>query len=371
MSKAADLASLASASETALSNRNIVINGAMQISQRATSATGKTSAGYFAVDRNYVTLEDSGTWTITQTADGPSGFANCLRYDCTTADAAVAAAARMMSSMRLEGQSLQQLKKGTSDAEYFTISFWVKSNKTGNYVLGIYDHDTSGGRQVAKLYTINSADTWEYKSITYPPDTSGPLNDDNGLSLQLQFYLAAGTNWTSGTRQEAWASVTAANRAAGQTVQLSDNTANDWSITGVQMEVGTVATPFENLSFGQELALCQRYYEKSYDQGDVPGTGTHYGAIKIGGSNVSATTSYISGGGNTFKVTKRARPTVVVYDPDGGTTNQCQRWTLGVGNYNNQASVSADISETNFLQYSATGNSASGVIYHYTADAEL
>ena len=137
------------------------------------------------------------------------------------------------------------------------------------------------------------------------------------------------------------------------------------------MEVSPVATPFEHRSFGQELALCQRYYEKSYDQGDVPGTGTHYGAIKIGGSNVSATTSYISGGGNTFKVTKRARPTIIIYDPDGGTTNQCQRWQLGVGNYNNQASVSADISETNFLQYSATGNSASGVIYHYTADAEL
>jgi len=262
MSKAAELAKAGETLTNQPSGRkNIVTNGAMQVAQRATSATGKTSAGYYAVDRNYSTIEDSGTWTITQTADGPSGFANCLRYDCTTADAAVAAAARMMASFRLEGQDLQQLKKGTSDAEYFTISFWVKSNKTGNYVLGIYDHDTTDGRQVAKLYTINSADTWEYKSITYPPDTSGPLNDDNGLSLQLQFYLAAGTNWTSGTRQEAWAAVTAANRAAGQAVQLSDNTANDWSITGLQMEVGSQATPFEHRSFGEELALCQRYFQ--------------------------------------------------------------------------------------------------------------
>ena len=261
MSKAAELAKAGETLTNQPSGRkNIVTNGAMQVAQRATSATGKTSAGYYAVDRNYSTIEDSGTWTITQTADGPSGFANCLRYDCTTADAAVAAAARMMASFRLEGQDLQQLKKGTSDAEYFTISFWVKSNKTGNYVLGIYDHDTTDGRQVAKLYTINSADTWEYKSITYPPDTSGPLNDDNGLSLQLQFYLAAGTNWTSGTRQEAWAAVTAANRAAGQAVQLSDNTANDWSITGVQMEIGSQATPFEHRSFGEELLLCQRYF---------------------------------------------------------------------------------------------------------------
>ena len=298
MSKAADLASLASASETALSNRNIVINGAMQISQRATSATGKTSAGYFAVDRNYVTLEDSGTWTITQTADGPSGFANCLRYDCTTADATVAVAARMMSSMRLEGQDLQQLKKGTSDAEYFTISFWVKSNKTGNYVLGVYDHDTSGGRQVAKLYTINSADTWEYKSITYPPDTSGPLSDDNGLSLQLQFYLAAGTNWTSGTRQEAWAAVTAANRAAGQAVQLSDSTDNDWSITGVQMEIGSQATPFEHRSFGEELALSSRYYTDSVRANDK--TAHLVGYVQV------ATVARFG-----FHVPMRASPTIV------------------------------------------------------------
>jgi len=263
MSKAAELAKAGETLTNQPSGRkNIVTNGAMQVAQRGASATGKTSAGYFAVDRNYVTLEDSGTWTITQTADGPSGFANCLRYDCTTADATVAVAARMMSSMRLEGQDLQQLKKGTSDAEYFTISFWVKSNKTGNYVLGVYDHDTSGGRQVAKLYTINSADTWEYKSITYPPDTSGPLSDDNGLSLQLQFYLAAGTNWTSGTRQEAWAAVTAANRAAGQAVQLSDSTDNDWSITGVQMEIGSQATNFEHRSVGEELVSCQRYYQK-------------------------------------------------------------------------------------------------------------
>jgi len=271
MSKAAELAKAGETLTNQPSGRkNIVTNGAMQVAQRGASATGKTSAGYFAVDRNYVTLEDSGTWTITQTADGPSGFANCLRYDCTTADATVAVAARMMSSMRLEGQDLQQLKKGTSDAEYFTISFWVKSNKTGNYVLGVYDHDTSGGRQVAKLYTINSADTWEYKSITYPPDTSGPLSDDNGLSLQLQFYLAAGTNWTSGTRQEAWAAVTAANRAAGQAVQLSDSTDNDWSITGVQMEIGSQATPFEHRSFGEELALCYRYTQRhpSSDSGE-------------------------------------------------------------------------------------------------------
>ena len=371
MSKAADLASLASASETALSNRNIVINGAMQISQRATSVTGIGANGgaYHTLDRIDMFFDaTAGRLTMSQAADGPSGFANCLKLDCTTADASIAAAEVAILQYAFEGQDLQQLKKGTSDAEKVTVSFYVKGNANATYTLELQDNDNS--RHIAQTFNVTT--DWNRIELTFVGDTSDPLDDDNAASLRIQIYLQAGSTYTGGTfTSNTWADITNGNTVKSDQTMFFDSTNRELFLTGLQMEIGTVATPFEHRSFGQDLASCQRYYEKSYDQGDVPGTGTHYGAIKIGGSNVSATTSYISGGGNTFKVTKRARPTVVVYDPDGGTTNQCQRWQLGVGNYNNQASVSADISETNFLQYSATGNSASGVIYHYTADAEL
>jgi len=371
MSKAAELASLASASETALSNRNIAFNGAMQIAQRATSVTGigGNATTLPTVDRFSIFAfgTTAGRLTMTQTADGPSGFANCVKLDCTTADTSIGATEGLIFGQTFEGQDLQQLKKGTSDAEKVTVSFYVKGNAAATYTAEIRDQDNT--RFNSQEFSVTT--DWNRITLTYVGDTTGAFGDDNGLSMYLFIWLHAGSNFTGGTHTNNVWHTTENQRIGDNQTSFFDATSRTFFITGVQMEVSPVATPFEHRSFGQELALCQRYYEKSYDQGDVPGTGTHYGAIKIGGSNVSATTSYISGGGNTFKVTKRARPTVVVYDPDGGTTNQCQRWQLGVGNYNNQASVSADISETNFLQYSATGNSASGVIYHYTADAEL
>ena len=370
MSKAADLARTASASETALSNRNLIINGAMQIAQRSASVTGITGNGYHTLDRWRTAVNAMGTWTQTQSTDVPTGagFATSLKMDCTTADGSPAATDQVQVQLRFEGENLQQFKYGTSSAESITLSFWVKATKTGLNVVSLYQDD--GAKQISGAYTIGTSNTWEYKTITFVGNTVNAIANDNTRGIQCGWYLGAGSNRTSGTLRTTWTAYATADESPGQ-VNHGDSTSNDWLITGVQLEVGTVATPFEHRSFGQELSLCQRYYEKSYDQGDVPGTNTHYGAVKIGGNRETMTSSYLSGGGNTFKVTKRARPTVVVYDPNGGTTNQCQRWTLGVGNYNNQASVSADISETNFLQYSATGNSASGVIYHYTADAEL
>tara|TARA_R110002073_G_scaffold2201_3_gene15232 strand:- start:818 stop:2014 length:1197 start_codon:yes stop_codon:yes gene_type:complete len=348
---------------------NLVINGAMQISQRATSVTGlgANQSTCQTLDRWKFYSASNGRLTMSQTADGPSGFANCIKLDCTTADTSIAASEYLFLAYNVEGQDVQQIKKGTSDAELITVSFYVKANAAFTFGVELYDLDNN--RQITKLFATTTG--WVKHSITFPADTTGAFGDDNAASLALSFWLHAGSDRTSGTlNTSAWASNVNANRVPG-IGSFYSSTDNEFFITGVQMEVGTVATPFDHRSYGQELALCQRYYEKTYDQGDFPGTATMFGAIKIGGSNVSATTSYISGGGNTFKVTKRARPTLVVYDPDGGTTNQCQRWQLGVGNYNNQASVSADISQTNFLQYSAGGNSASGVIYHYTADAEL
>jgi hypothetical protein len=239
--------------------RNIIINGDMSIAQRSTSASSITSSGYHALDRHRLAISSLGTWTISQDTDVPSaqGFAKSMKFDCTTADASPSAGDVMWVQHRIEGQNLQYLKKGTASAESLTLSFWVKSNKTGTYIAELEDTDNS--RHIAKSYTINSASTWEKKTITFAGDTTGTLTNDNNTSLELHFYLGAGTDYTSGTLATSWASNTDANRAVGQ-VNLADNTANEWYITGVQLEAGTTASDFEFLPHDVNKNRCLRYY---------------------------------------------------------------------------------------------------------------
>ena len=238
--------------------RNLIINGAMQVAQRGTSTSSYTSDGYSVCDRWMYRVSSLGTWTISKdTSVVPSGFGSSTKWQCTTADASPAAGDTLTFSQRLEGQDLQQLKKGLASAEQVTLSFWVRSSKTGTYIVELYDADNT--RHISKSYTIDSADTWEYKTITYAGDTTGQLANDNGRSLDVNFWLGSGTNFTSGTLATSWASVTNANRAVGQ-VNLGDSASNNWYITGIQLEVGSVATPFERRSYGEELTACQRYY---------------------------------------------------------------------------------------------------------------
>lgn len=180
-----------------------------------------------------------------------------MKFDCTTADASPSASDVMWVQHRIEGQNLQYLKKGTASAESLTLSFWVKSNKTGTYIAELEDTDNS--RHIAKSYTISSSDTWEKKTITFAGDTTGTLTNDNNTSLELHLYLGAGTNYTSGTLATSWSSNTDANRAVGQ-VNLADSTSNEWYITGVQLEAGTTASEFEFLPFEANLRRCLRYH---------------------------------------------------------------------------------------------------------------
>ena len=245
-----------------LSHRNVIINGDAKISQRATSQGSITSGGYYTVDRWYVTMDTAGTWTMYQDADVPSGygFSKSVSLDVNTANTSLSAGSRAMLSYRLEGQDVQRFCKGTANAKKYALSFWVKCGKTGTYVLELFDHDNS--RHICKTYTISSANTWEQKKLIFDNETSNPFGNDNGKSLELQFYLAAGSNFTSGTLATSWASNTNANRAVGQ-VNVADSTSNKYFLTGVQLEVGSVATPFEHRSFADELKRCQRYYYKS------------------------------------------------------------------------------------------------------------
>ena len=242
-------------------HRNLVINGDMQIAQRATSVASITAGGYNTADRWQSVITTQGTWTQSVENDAPtgSGFAKSLKMLCTTADASPAAGDLVQITQRIEGQNIQQVKKGTSAAEQITVSFWVKSNVTGTYIVELYDLDNT--RSVSKSYTINASATWEKETITFPADTTGAFDNDNAGSLRLNFWLGSGTDYTSGTLATTWVATTNANRAVGQT-NLASATNNYWQITGIQLEVGDTATPFEFLPADVELAACQRYYTK-------------------------------------------------------------------------------------------------------------
>lgn len=247
--------------------RNIVINGDMQLAQRATSSSSITTSGYYTVDRFQTALSSLGTWTQSQSTDVPTGqgFATSLKMDCTTADASPSAGDFMVLGQYFEGQNLQYLKKGTANALPLTASFWVKSTKTGTFICELLDGDNS--RTISKSYTVSVSNTWEFKTVTFPGDTSGALDNNNERSLDLNFWLGAGSTYSSGTLQTTWGARVDANRAVGQ-VNIADNTANDFLITGVQLEAGEQASGFEFMPFDIDLMRCQRYYYNHISQID-------------------------------------------------------------------------------------------------------
>jgi hypothetical protein len=240
--------------------RNLIINGDMSLAQRGTSFSSISSGnGTYPVDRFRNNMSGAGTWTISQSTTVPTGqgFATSVKYDCTTADGSLAAGDFLIFQQIVEAQNLQYLKFGTSSAQSLTLSFWVRSNKTGTYIAEFYIADT--GRSFSKSYTIDSADTWEKKTITFPGDTGGAINNDNGTGLELNFWLAAGSTYSSGSLQTSWGTRVNANMAAGQ-VNLADSTSNEWYVTGIQLEAGSVASDFEFLPVDVNLQRCQRYY---------------------------------------------------------------------------------------------------------------
>ena len=256
-SKARQLAQSASAPE---GRKNLLINGDMRVAQRSTSVTGQTAASLFGtVDRFASQIFGPTSYDQAQVTDSPDGFTHSFKV--TTNDAFSASASNYVIPFdyRFEGQDLQHLAYGTSSAKTFTLSFHIKSTKTGTYVVEAFLVATdSTVRRQAHSYTISSANTWEKKTITFSGDTAKDIADNNLHSFGLFWWVAGGTTFTSGTLATSWENATQANRAVGVASSLSDD--DSWQITGVQMEVGSVATEFEHRSLGQELALCKRYY---------------------------------------------------------------------------------------------------------------
>ena len=343
--------------------RNILINGDMSIAQRGTSQASITSSGYYTIDRFQFEPSSLGTWTMSQSTTVPSGqgFAKSLKLDCTTADGSPASGDLLALNQRIEGQNLQYLKKGTSSAESTTLSFWVRSNKTGTYICELHDLDNS--RQISKSYTISSADTWEKKIITFVGDTSGALDNDNASSFYVRWYLAVGSNFSSGTLSTSWTSTTNANRAVGQ-VNLADSTSNEWYITGVQLEAGTTASDFEFLPVDVNLKRCQRYFYTTYDAGTAPGTQSNDDVPQV---FAPATNSYF-GFIIYYSSPMRDAPTIVIYNPNTGATGS------GTTDGNADKSMNTFKISEKMVHVAANNTSISSsasIKCHITADAEL
>jgi len=244
------------------SAKPIIINGDMQVAQRATSVTGITASGFHTVDRMNLAISSFGTWTQTQDTTVPTakGFTKSLKMDCTTAETSPSAGDYLAFQAKIEAQDLQMLKYGTSSAEALTLKFYVRSPKTGTHIVHFYSPD--GNRHISKAYTISSADTFQEVIINIPGDTGGTINNDNGLGFNIEWYFGAGSSSTSGTLATSWAGYTQANVAVGQ-VNCADSTDNNFFITGIQLEVGDFdansIAPFQHESFGDSLLRCQRY----------------------------------------------------------------------------------------------------------------
>jgi len=249
----------------------LMINGSMEVAQRGTSTASITGGGFYTADRFGTNNSGAfiGTWTQTQESlsSGDAfndGFAKSLKMDNTTANGSPAANSQCRIDYNFEGQDLQLLKHGTASAEKTTLSFWIKATKTGTNIVKMYKPDADRSCSIA--YTVSTTDTWEYKVLNFPADTSGAvIANDNTTGIQMSFGIAMGSSYTSGTLATTWAADASANAFVGQ-VNNADSTSNNWEITGVQLEVGeyTSATlpPFQHESFGDNLAKCQRYFVK-------------------------------------------------------------------------------------------------------------
>ena len=274
MTKAAELAKMGEVITNSQigGRRNIIINGAMQVAQRGTSSTGiGASNGYFTVDRfKLFQAGTAGRLTMSQAAiTDLGGFSNAMKFDVTTADASIAAGELFQIGTMFEGQDIQGFKKGHSDAEGFTVSFYVKGTAK-TYSVELFDGDNT--RHVTQTFSVTTS--WNRVVLNFPADTTGKFDSDNALSLFILIWVHAGSTYTGGTAATSWAANNNANRAVG-CGSLFSSTDNELFITGLQLEVGSVATPFEHRSFGEELQLCQRYYQEITGSIDNSNLGDH------------------------------------------------------------------------------------------------
>jgi len=360
MSKAAELAALIG-SQSALSNRNLVINGAAEVYQRGASATAHNS---YSVDRWQLKNTSGATCTHEQSTDAPAPFKNSIKYtaggtSCTATQVAGIA-------QRMEGTKITSIGLGTSAAKPVTLSFYVKSSVTGTYAVSIRNNDTD--LSFVNTYTISSANTWEFKTVTFDARTSGTWLTTTGIGVRLWFDLGSGDNF-NGTAGQWTASanhLTVSNQA--DVVGTSSAT---WFVTGVQLEIGEQATPFEHRSFGDELAACQRYYQKTFAYATVPAQNldTYSGSIMGVARSVTSTSAWEPCGTWDLAVSMRATPSIVSFNPYVANAEWGNSSAVSSSNFRVLASTADRISCDN------TGNTvnfgSNNPAIQLTAEAEL
>ena len=305
-----------------LSHRNVIINGAMTISQRGStfSHVGSSNTNILTMDRWKVRRSGSEfDTTITQSTDSPDGFANSLKI---TPDAVETPSGSHngLIMQQPEGQSLQHLAYGTSSAKSVTVSFYAKSGSQNNgdtYSFQMRKYDSSNNTKiVTKAFTVTSS--WQRFTMTFSGDTSNDIkNSTDYQGFEFIFHLATGPDDLVAA-QPTWTSTFTNWRGVTGQSNFMDNTNNEFYFTGCQLEVGPVATPFEHRIFGDELLRCQRYYQKSYDYSVAPGTATYNGCSR--GESINANTIDIC---PRFKVDMRSTPTVTIYSPTDGASGNC------------------------------------------------
>lgn len=325
--------------------RNRIINGAMVIDQRNNGASVSVSNGtiVYGADRTLVYEDTSASGcTVQQVTDAPAGFNYSLKFTVGTGGSATAAQLAVF-EQRIEGFNFADFAFGTASAQPFTLSFWVKATATGTYCAAF--RNASDNRSYVSTYTVNTANTWEYKTITVVGDTSGTWNTTNGIGISVRFDMGSGSNYRTSTLN-AWQS--GLFFSTSSQVNIIGTSSASLQITGVQLEEGTAASPFEFRQYGTELALCQRYYEVS--------TST-FSAVLFSGNVTSAGNYY---GAGVFKVTKRANPTVTCTS------------TFASG-FNNTSGVVSLISPESFYEGRVATSSLGGGYFSstFTASAEL
>ena len=358
--------------------KNKLINGGMTVSQRGTSFTTGDNAEHFSADRWILYVQNSNSrFTVTQSTDTPDGFGNSVKIDCTTADTSLASNEEVQFYQKIEGFNTQDFAKGTSAAKQYTLSFYVKTNKTGTYIVRLLGRDNTTSH-VAASYTVSDSN-WNRYTVTFPADTTSGRgdNNDNGESLRVVWWLVAGSAVNSGSLQTTWANSSDTGAATGQ-VNFADSTSNDFFITGCQLEVGSVATDFEHRSLAEELTLCKRYFNNF---GATTATGTSATYMLVGGGYARfGSANSIALNRIFYDVEMRANPTITYGRNSTNDDNNVMRWSsAGTNPIVELASTEA----SNQSGYSITRyNSDAGQTYNdgdfwvhqiskFTANAEL
>lgn len=343
-----------------VSMKNRIINGAMVIDQRNVGASVTANAEY-PVDRFQYQNDSEATVTWQQSATAPIGFANSLSATISTADASVGASQYSMITQRIEGYNIADLNWGTANAKTITLSFWVRASVTGTFG-GVINNDGSS-RSYPFTYTISSANTFEYKTVTIDGDTSGTWLKTNGAGFQVRWVLGVGSSLAGSAGS--WSGSTFFG-ATGSTNLISTLNATFY-ITGCQLEVGSTASSFDYRPYGTELVLCQRYFEKSYNISVVPATNSALGAVTLFISSLS--TGYMAGS-RSFAVSKRDAPTVTIYSVSGtsGTVADGNTINYAVGNANQIGTSAFSLQNTSGSTYTPTGNL---IYFQYIATSEI